>query len=217
MPDQKIIRIVGVLFILQLLTAIISYSVILEPVLHKPDFVYYLSNNSTMVIITMFLDLSVGLMVFGIAILLYPILKKYNERIALWYVGLRLNELICFVLAGVILLTLLNISRKYSPEEASLLDALAYYLRNARGRVQDISLIIYCCGTFMLYYLFYSHKLIPRFLSVWGMIAVLLLFTEITANIFNTSAGGMLIMMPMGLQELFLGGWLIVRGMNIKR
>lgn len=218
MTSAKItIRIVGILFLVQLTTAILSYSVILDPILYRDGFLTSLFENANLVRIAMLLDLVCGLSVFGIAILLYPILKKYNERIALWYVGLRLNELIAFVIAGILLLTLLSLGIAYQeadPSEVGHLKLLAKYLLKARGSTQNISLWIYCFGTSLFYFLLFRARLVPRFISVWGLVAVGLLFVEITANIFGRSAGGMIIMMPLGLNEIFLGLWLIVKGFN---
>ncbi|MEO9804008.1 MAG: DUF4386 domain-containing protein [Reichenbachiella sp.] len=217
---NKKVRIIGVLFLLQITTAIVSYSVMLDPILYDLNFIQLLAANEVTVTVAMILDLICGLSVFGIAVLLFPILKKYNERIALWYVGLRLNELVTFVIGGVMLLTLLSLSKTYQEADSSSLDSMAILAKSllrARGNTQDISLFIYCFGTLMFYYLLFQTKLIPRFISVWGLIGVVLLFVEITANIFKTSAGGMMIMMPLGLNEIFLGFWLIFKGFDEQR
>ncbi len=214
--DKKIVRLVGILFLVQMIAAVLSYSVILDPILYgSQDFLTNLPVHSFWVTISVFLDLTCGLAVFGIAILLYPILKRHNERIALWYVGLRLSELFLFAISGVLLLTLLSMSLNFEgvdPNDESSYNILAKYLLNARGSTQDISLILYSFGTSMFYYLLYRAKLVPRFISIWGLIAVGLLFVEITSNIFRESLGGIIIMMPLGLNELFLGIWLIIKG-----
>jgi uncharacterized protein DUF4386 len=218
MTNNKIIaRSIGVLLIAQMTAAVLSYSVILPPILHKKDFLDSLSINSTLVTIAMLLDLAVGLSTFGIAVLLYPVLKKYSERMALWFLGLRLNEVINYVIGGVLLLTVLSIGVDYQqvdPSEAEHFEILSTYLLRARGNTQLIGLLIYCFGTSMLYYLLFHTKLIPRFISVWGLIGVILLFAEVISNIFNESLGGLIIMMPLGLNEIFFGIWLIIRGFN---
>ena len=215
---QNIVRIVGVLFIVQLTAAIISYSVILEPLLQQSSFLEQLASNSTNVIVAVLLDLVTGATVFAIAVLLYPILKDFSERVALWYAGQRLTELMGLMLSGVLVLTLLNIGQDIdtssTASSASHLESLAIYLRKARGSVQDINLLIYSLGAWSFYGLLFYAKLIPPFISAWGLIAVTLLFIEIMANVFGTSAGGMLIMMPLGLNEIFLGVWLIFKGFD---
>lgn len=215
--DKKIVRIVGVLFIVQMTAAILSHSVILEPILYKADFPGVLSEKSTMVTMAMLFDLICGASVFAIAILLFPILKHFSERVALWYAGQRLTELVSFMVSGLLLLTLLKLGQDItngSGVESSHIEAIATYLRNARGNIQDISLLIYCLGAWSFYGLLFYSRLIPRFISVWGLLGVTLLFIEILASTFGTSVGGMMTMMPIGLNEIFLGIWLIVKGFN---
>jgi hypothetical protein len=215
--NQNAVRIVGVLFIVQMAAAVLSYSVILEPILYKADFLNELAANSTMVTMAMLFDLICGASVFAIAILLFPILKHFSERVALWYVGQRLTELVGFMVSGLLLLTLLKIGQDTAnATEASHLEPIAIYLRNARGNIQNISLLVYCLGAWPFYGLLYYSRLIPRFISVWGLLGVTLLFIEIMASVFGTSAGGMMIMMLLGLNEIFLGIWLIAKGFNPK-
>lgn len=216
--NQTIVRIVGVLFLVQMTTAVISYSVILEPILSKPYFLNELAASPTRVRMAMLLDLICGAAVFAIAILLYPILKQYSERVALWYAGQRLTELVGFMVSGILLLTMLKIGQDLvggAAGEASHLRELGLYLRSTRGSMQNISLLIYCLGAWSFYGLLFYSKLIPRFISIWGLLAVTLLFIEITANLFATSVGGLAIMMPLGLNEIFLGIWLIFKGFNL--
>ena len=104
--------------------------------------------------------------------------------------------------------------RKSATPESSYLETLARFLLKARGSTQDLSLIGYCVGTPLFYYLLFRSKLVPRFISVWGLVGVTLLFVEIASNIFGRSAGGMIIMLPLGLNEVFLGVWLMARGFN---
>lgn len=201
-------------------TAVLSYSVILEPILYKTNFLNELAMNSNMIIMAMLLDLICGASVFGIAILLFPILKHFSERVALWYVGQRLTELMGFIVSGILLLTVLKIGQDLtngSVTESSNLEEIAIYFRNARGNIQNISLLIYCLGAWSFYGLLYYSKLIPRFISLWGLLGVTLLFIEILSNVLGTSVGGIMIMMPLGLNEIFLGIWLIFKGFNQDR
>ncbi len=56
--------------------------------------------SETKVIIAMLLDLVTYISVFGISVILFPILKKYNERIAIWYVGSTLGGIIIMLPKG---------------------------------------------------------------------------------------------------------------------
>ena len=84
-------RIVGALF----LTATVMYGIgsgFLGPILNAPDYLINVYPNKTQVIIGVLLELINSVAVVGIAVLMFPILKKHNETIALGYVGIRVIE-----------------------------------------------------------------------------------------------------------------------------
>ena len=66
---------------------------------------------------------------------------------------------------------------------------------------------------FTFYLLFYQSKLIPKILSLAGMIAVSLMFIEIISSIFGQSIG-MILMLPLGIVQLLLVAWLLIKGIN---
>lgn len=214
---QTSARIAGVLFLVQMITASVSHSAILVPLLYGDNFLATVSDNSSQVIFAMLLDLVCGASVFGIGVILFPILKKHSEPIALWHLGLRLNEWVTLTISGVFLLTLLAISKEYvaaSIPDRSYMQVLANYILKARGYTKILMLLGFCLSASMFYYLLFKSKLLPRFISIWGLIGVLLLSSEVLANIYDHSIGGIMIMLPMGLNEIFLGIWLIVKGFN---
>lgn len=216
-PGRKTSALIGVLFLVQMIAASVSHSAILVPLLFGDDFLVTISENSNNVIAAMLLDLVCGASVFGIGVLLYPILKKYSEPIALWHLGLRLNEWVMVTISGIFLLTLLSISNHYTTSagpEHTCLRILGDNILQARGYTKILMLLGFCLSAFMFYYLLFKSKILPRFISVWGLIGVLLLFAEVISNIYGRSVGGITIMLPLGLNELFLGVWLIVKGFD---
>lgn len=66
---------------------------------------------------------------------------------------------------------------------------------------------------FVLYYGFYISKIVPRVISIFGMFAVLLMFVQVLFSIFGNSIS-MDMMLPMGLIQLALPIWLIVKGFS---
>ena len=164
LSNKKTARLVGVLFLLQMLAAIISHEVILTPLLESENFLSDISANSSEVKIAILFDLICGASLFGIAILMFPILKQLSERIALWYVGIRLGELLTWVVAGVFLLILLSVSQQYVQAEtlqSPHFDILGKALKTGRNSVIDLHLVIYCLGAVMFYFLFVYIKTHP--------------------------------------------------------
>jgi Domain of unknown function (DUF4386) len=158
----------------------------------------------------------------GIAIGLYPILKKHNESLALGAVGFRMIENIFQIVAALAILTLLTLSQE--SVKANALSAPAFQAAGASlHAIHFWSAFVlahfgFCLGALMYYYVFYRSSLIPRWLSCWGIVAILLhltgaiitMFTQIDP--FSTSTS--LLSIPIGLNELTLAGWLIVKGFN---
>ncbi|GAH37708.1 unnamed protein product, partial [marine sediment metagenome] len=73
---------------------------------------------------------------------------------------------------------------------------------------------IFAVAALFFYYLLYQSKLIPRWLSVWGFIASILLILANLLEITGLIPGSMILYLPIILNELFLAVWLIVKGFN---
>jgi hypothetical protein len=76
--------------------------------------------------------------------------------------------------------------------------------------------LFFCLGAYCLYIGLYQSRLLPRFIPVWGLIAVTMV---LGMNIFIQfqplgMAVNMVLALPMILNEIFMGLWLIVKGFN---
>ena len=92
-------------------------------------------------------------------------------------------------------------------------------LKDGNDSVGAIAAIVFCLGALMLYYLLYQSKLIPRWISGWGVIAILLNLATILLDpvsspdcLFDTV--NMVMNFPIFLQEMVMAVWLIVRGFS---
>ena len=216
--SQHMIRLAGGLILIQLTAAIVSHSIIMEPILFgSNDFLKDIYINSTKVRIASILDFMVGAAWFGASVLFFPVLKKYHERIALWFVGIRLAEFVTLIIGGILILSLVYISKKFenaNEVELSVLQSLGEVIRFARGSTQNLSLLTYSIGSGLFFYLMLRTKLIPPALSILGLIGIVGLLTEILMSIFgfSTASFAYIILMPMGISEILLGIWLIAKG-----
>ena len=64
----------------------------------------------------------------------------------------------------------------------------------------------------MFYYLFYQSRLIPRWLSAWGLVGAVLYLAAPRLDMFGHGFG--LLMAPLAAAEIVLAVWLIVKGFN---
>jgi hypothetical protein len=152
--------------------------------------------NKSNLIPGVILEIICGAAVAGIGVLMFPILKLFNRRLALGYVIFRFIECTIIIAGGIYLISFLKFMWKY----------------------EMIIFIFTAIGGLIFSYLLYISKLIPRYLSVLGITGYAMLFLGAIVDmfsIFNINNGaGMLVYLPGGLFELFLPIWLFIKGFN---
>jgi len=211
---------VGVIFIIATVLNMLG-NIPLNPILDAPDYLIRISANENQVIIGSLLVLLSAFASAGIAIGLYPVLKKHHEALALGSVGFRVMEGMLYIVGVVGLLLLLTLSQEYvkaGASNASLFQVSGTLLLAIKTWAGQLGVIAFTLGGLMYYYVFYQSKLIPQWLSGWGLIAaasslaaaVLVIFGQLAP--FSTVF--LLLQFPIFVQEMVLAIWLIVKGFN---
>lgn len=215
---------VGVLFIVGTVAGILS-GVLTEPILGDPDYLINIAANETQIIIGSILVLVMGFAVAMIPVVLFPILRKFNEVLALGAVLFRgALEGVTYMALVISMLLLLPLSQEFveaGAPDPSYFQTLGTLLLAAGIVLNQILAIVFCLGALMLYYLFYISRLIPRWLSVWGLVgAVLYLAAPLISMVGPqhwavslTSPLGLLLA-PLAIQEMVFAVWAIVKGFN---
>jgi len=216
--------IVGVLFITATVTAVLSL-VLSGPILNAPDYLTKVSASVNQMLIGVLLELILAGAVVGIAVFMFPILKKHNEALALGYVGARIFEGLIIIVGSISYLSLLTLSQEYvaGAPDASHFQALGTSLL----AVHDWAFLIgggafvFCVTALILNYLLYQSRLVPRFISVWGLIGATLMLASGLLSMFAlsptptaTSTISTFLFLPIASNEMFLAVWLIVKGFN---
>lgn len=213
--NRKMAIIVGALFLISYFGVFAGYA-FLGPVIDAPDYLARFYPNKTQVMVGVLLELLNGISVLGIAVIMYPLLKRQSEGIALGYVALRVLECGMQVAMDMSPLSLLALSKEFiqaGAPKASSFQILGVSYLAEREAAALMLLIFFSSGALLFYYLLYQTKLVPRFISVWGAIAVAMI---ITMNILEVSsmAIGMILALPIMANEIFLALWLIFKGFN---
>lgn len=201
---------VGILFIVCSAASILSI-VPLGSMLDGPDYLTQLAANGDSVVLAALIAFVWAATAAGIAIGLYPVIRKYNRSLALGSVVARTVEGM-FVLVGTLgLLALLSLGQG----SAVAGDALLALRDWALG---FLALLSFGVGASMYSYLLFKSRLVPRWLSGWGLIgAGLLLVSTVYAGFaqdFGFTTVSMVLNIPIGLQEMVLAVWLIVKGFS---
>ena len=222
--NNKIARIVGILFIIGTGAGILS-GVFTIPILSDPIDLSMIATNSEQMIIGAIFVLIMGFALAMIPILLYPIFKAYNEIVALGAILFRgALEAVTYIGIVICWLLLVSLSHNYVVVGASTSASyatLGTILVEAVDWIGIILAIVFSIGALMLYYLFYQTKLVPRWLSGWGFVGAILYFIAPWISMFNPqtyplsldSSLGYL-MIPLAIQEMVFAVWLIIKGFN---
>ncbi len=211
--------IVGVLFITATVASIAG-TAFTGSILDAPDYLVKISANENRIIVSAFLEFIAAATSASIAIFLYPVLKKYNEGLALGSVGFRLIEGVFSMVAAIGLLSLVTFSQEFVKAGApntsyfQTMGAFILAVRNSAGFVFGV--MAFGLGGLMYYSVLYQSKLIPRWLSGWGLVGVILCMGSGVFVMFRliipVSTMHIVLNLPIFLQEMVLAVWLIVKG-----
>lgn len=206
--------IVGVLFLIAT-AAYISGNALIESMMNAPDYLKDVYLKKDQVILGVMLELINSVAVVGIAIVLFPILKRHNEKIALGYIGFRVMEAMLLIVGTIGPLLRVKLSQEYIQAGAPAhsyfhtIGALA-----AEGSFLAFQLAMIVLGLYSLIFctLLYRSKLIPRLLSVLGLIGYASLSASAIVELMGYN--GMVLYAPGALFEIIMPLWLIVKGFN---
>jgi len=215
---RKIAIIVGVLFITATVAGVIS--LLFSAIRSDPNYLVSISANETQVIIESLLMLIMGFAVAGIGITMFPVFKKHNEALALGYASFRIIEGVLFIVSVVSLLSLLTLSQEFvkaGAPDTSYFQTLGTLLQEENYWAYHMGTISFGLAAPIFYYLLYKSKLIPRWLSIWGLIGVPFWFVVSLSIMFGldpSSPISTLLYLPIAVNEMVLAVWLIVKGFN---
>jgi len=216
---RKLAIIAGVLWIIYTGLDVLSF-LFLGP-LTAPNYLVSVSENRGLVGTGALLLLIGGACASGIAISLYPVLKKFNAGLALGAVGFRVSEGVLRFVAVCAFLLIITLSQQFvkaGAPDSSYFQILGTLLYAGNRWLNNASLLAFNIGALLHYIIFYRTKLVPRWISVWGLVAAILgilscvLVTVGLIAPFSTEQ--VLLAVSMFPQEIVLAVWLIVKGFN---
>ena len=208
---------VGALLILSLVVGILS----IDPVIDGMDNLESVSINSNAILIRAFMQFILGLIYASIPIILYTLLKKINTSLTIGFLVFRIISVGFIFIGWLSILLLLALSQEFvisgSPE-LLYFKTLDNLLRSGRDLINHVAMpLILSVGNLMFYSILYQSKIIPNWLSLWGLIATilssvlasLLLMFDVIGIINATYVS---LAFPTALLEFVLATWLIVKG-----
>ncbi|NOY56812.1 MAG: DUF4386 domain-containing protein [Actinobacteria bacterium] len=214
MRDRTTARVVGVLFIVASVAAVVGGTLLLPSV--GVNYLVEAADHEIQVVSGASLEVVQAMAVIGIAVMLFPVLKRRNEGLALGFVGARTVEGVLTLAGTVSALAILTSSQSYGQPGVAGAEPLGDTLVAAREWSYRLGpMLMFGVSALILYTLLYRAELVPAWLSIWGFAGGALLqvrtVLEMYGREFSPAMQG-LFAAPIGLNEMVLAVWLIVKG-----
>jgi hypothetical protein len=212
---RKTAIIVGVLFIIATAITIVGIVFMGSSLDDDPINLVKVKENETGIIIAVICWIVLAIAVAGIGFFIYPILKKYDEGLALGYFALRLIETILILAAVISLQSLMTLGQEYGTGDYSptgLEPSTALLMALFDWSFIIGTMIFLGLGGIVLNFMLYKLKLVPAWLSIWGFIggACVLLYGLI--SLFGHDPA--ILAAPIAFQEMVFAVWLLAKGFD---
>ena len=198
---------IGVLYIIGTVALVLSW-IVTAAVLTGPASLAQVAAQPNQVAIGALLVLLAGFALAMIPVVFWPVGKRYNETLAMGYVVFRgALETVIYMVGALGWLLLIPLSTQ--PGAAPL----AGLVRTADPVIwEQVGVIPFAVGALMFSVLLYQSRLVPRWLSTWGLVGAVLYIVPALGSMFGLSLG--VLMGPLALQEMVMAVWLIAKGFN---
>ena len=216
--NRKRTIIAGALYLVGTVAGVLSISTAID----APDYLLKASANANQVILSALFQFIMTFAYVGFAITLYPILRIHMESLALGFLSFRIIAAVLNIIGSISLLLLLSLSQEFvkaGTQDSSYFQTLGDLLRSGRDFVNHVAMILATSvGGLMFYLLLYKTKLIPHWLSLWGLLgtiftifASLLVMFDMIDIITSTY---IVLNLPLILLEMVLAIWFIAKGFD---
>lgn len=217
-PTNARFRLLGVAFLLQFVTSFTS-GVLLQPALIVPGDIeatmLRIANNAGRMQANILLDMLTALGIVFLGAMLFLVLRKWSERMALVGLGFYILEAALLAASRSEAFSLLRMSQEYviagRPGYLQTMALLALESMDFIGLT--LHLLVFCLGAILFYYLLYKSRVVPRWLSLWGLITLLPLPVATLLDIFGYQLPE-IVVLPYVPFEFVIGVWILVRGVS---
>ncbi|MCP4139306.1 MAG: DUF4386 domain-containing protein [Chloroflexi bacterium] len=211
-------RTFGIFFIITFLAYGIG-SGFIETLGTGPDFLSAVYDNQSMIVFGVILMALVHTFLnIGMPVIMLPILKPYNERLTYGYLSAAIASTVTLVVGALLLLLLIPLSDEFvkaGADAAPYFETMGIIFKKGSIFAYHLGMALWSIGGLMFVAVLYKSKLIPRPMSVWGIIGYIVLISGSILELFaHNDIVEIASVVPGGLFEITLSIWLIAKGFN---
>ena len=212
MSDRTTARVIGVLFIVASVAAIVGGTLVLP--VEEAETLAEVAVSDARIVTGVLLELVMAVAVVGIAALFFPVLRRQDPGLAIGYVGLRTLEAVLLSAAAVASLVVLALGRA----DGGVAD-VAVLLAVREQTYLLGSLVALGAGAVVLYGLLWRSRVVPVWLSLWGLVGAVLILGRGVVEVYGVELAALaqgLLAAPIAINEMVLAVWLIVKGFDTR-
>ncbi len=210
-------RVLGVAFLLQFVTSFTS-SAILKQAWFVPgnisETMLKIADNPWLMRTTILLDMLTALGVIFLGVILFMTLRKQNEKMALVALGFYSLEGALLAVSRTEAFSLLRLSQEYAVAANPawpMMGQVAYESMDFVGNT--LHMLAFCLGGILFYYLLYKSGVVPRAISLWGLVTTFPMLVGTVTQIFGYTLS-FVFYAPYVPFELIIGVWILFKGIN---
>ena len=192
------------------------------PPLKAPDVLETAAAAASRIRLGIMIEFSCVLAIPLVAVALYPVLRLVSPALAIGYVAFRLFEAAIFAGMEIDRMFVLALSEAHLANpgaDAATLQVMVTALIGGEafsgisGAIYNLGFMI---GMLMLNWMFWTSRLVPRWIAGWGIVTAVVLGTLSVAALFVAvpNAVAIALIAPLAVQEMVLAGWFIVKGFD---
>jgi hypothetical protein len=213
--DRNTARLLGVAFLIQAVASAISGLLLLEPLIvpgNIVDSMTNIANHTLQMRASIVVEMITAMGIVMLGSLLYVTLRAQNGQVALVALGLYLLEAALLAASRIPAFSLLRTSQEsVLAGHPAYMQALGNLFYESQSFGYDLHMLPFGLGATLFYYLFYRSGLLPRVLSLWGLIAAPLALAGTLLVLLGYDVP-LVLFLPNLPFELTMGVWLIVKG-----
>ena len=218
---KKTARIVGVLYIIGTVAGIASVPFL--SIRNASNYLVEIANSPNTLVFGAILELVMGFALAMIPVFMFPILRIRNEVVGVGYIVFRgALETFTYIIQAICFLALSSLATAYAA--GGIQNAENFHIIGKL--LQDIielpmGMFVFGTGALIFYFALYKYRLVPKWLSVFGIIAILLHivsgFMVLYGLQVSFDTSSLIMNLPIALQEMVLAIWFIVKGFRINK
>ena len=218
---NKTSRVLGAAFLLQFVTSIASAMLLRQSWFVPGDIdasMIKIASNAALLRANVIVDMLTALGVIFLGSMLFITLRRQNEKMALTALGFYFLEAALLATSRLATFALLRFSQEFAATGQTvylpLLGQIAFDSMEFAG--SSLHMLAFCLGGVLFYYLLDKARIVPRVLSLWGLITVLPFVIGAPLAIMGYEVS-MIFYLPYVPFELVIGIWIMIKGIKEER